>query len=80
MSPLIDDEIVKAAWHAFCTADPDGGTRAALLAALPMIGERLAKDIETKHYLSGVSWESDTGVGISKLNAVRIRELTGAKP
>jgi hydrogenase maturation factor HypF (carbamoyltransferase family) len=65
--------------------------RAALLAALPMIGERLASEAESeadkvetlrhrlRFYDEGLA-VVDTAVNHLRAFAARIRELTGAKP
>lgn len=73
MSNFIDDEMVDAATDAYLKSTPTHGQsvkfkdmRAALKATLPLIGAKLANDMETFF-------------GVNDAAAARIRELTGAK-
>jgi type II secretory pathway predicted ATPase ExeA len=79
MSPLIDDAMVVAARQAAlkgytkaqCSILPED-IRAALDAALPMIGAKLAKDFANGTKPNYIIVVDDV--------VARIRELTGAKP
>jgi hypothetical protein len=73
MKNFIDDEIVEAATDAYLKSTPTHGQnvkfkdmRAALEATLPLIGAKLAEDIEK--------------MCCDESAAPRICELTGAKP
>jgi DNA primase len=78
MSDFIDDVILKAAWDALYRKEGMIDLRAALEAALPMIGEKLAKEMPSKvigKSREAVAWNNSRHELIA-----RIRELTGAKP